>query len=617
MQFSDTTPYYLTFTANYEAMKRKEPSTPSIQTSTDQLNGHIQPHTDFFNAMSDTIQPSKVMKISQSDDHSTAGDNAAGGDDDSDNPMPDGNTEKQNKYDRQLRLWGDHGQQCLENANVCLLNVTAVGTEILKCLILPGVGRFSIVDDSITTETDLGSNFFLDKDSLGKLRAERACALLQELNNDTKGGFIIQKPVYLLENDPEYFKQFTLVIASRMSDAEIYKLGNYLWQANIPLMVCDSIGYLGYIRIALKEITVIESHPDNTLEDLRLDQPFPNLASYIVDIDMDSMEKLEHSHTPYLVIIYKYLQQWRKQNNMSWPKTYKEKCQIKDLIRSGIRVAESGVQEDEENFEEALRNVNKALSVSKIPSQVQALIDDPACSQVAHIPQNNQFWIMIRALKEFVSTSDNGLLPLRGSLPDMFSDSRRYIELQNIYKEKADSDIAAFNVHLEEIMKDLQLPNTHISPEDAKLFCKNCHFLNVIRGKSIHDEHKSQNMTDSLFGECVDVYLAVRSVHKFVSQHNRYPGQEAAQTSADVANLKEIAEQLWKDLGMESEEDKPNWSLFEEICRCCCLEIHAVSAVLGGMAAQEAIKVLTRQFVTVDNTFLYNGITQTTCTLKL
>lgn len=37
--------------------------------------------------------------------------------------------------------------------------------------------------------------------------------------------------------------------------------------------------------------TVIESHPDNALEDLRLDQPFPELKKHIESYDLDSMEK--------------------------------------------------------------------------------------------------------------------------------------------------------------------------------------------------------------------------------------------------------------------------------------------------------------------------------------
>lgn len=37
---------------------------------------------------------------------------------------------KTKKYDRQLRLWGDHGQAALEKAKVCLIGATATGTEV-------------------------------------------------------------------------------------------------------------------------------------------------------------------------------------------------------------------------------------------------------------------------------------------------------------------------------------------------------------------------------------------------------------------------------------------------------------------------------------------------------
>lgn len=47
--------------------------------------------------------------------------------------------DRDKKYDRQLRLWGDHGQRCLESSRICLINVTATGTEILKNLVLPGL----------------------------------------------------------------------------------------------------------------------------------------------------------------------------------------------------------------------------------------------------------------------------------------------------------------------------------------------------------------------------------------------------------------------------------------------------------------------------------------------
>ena len=44
------------------------------------------------------------------------------------------------------------------------------------------------------------------------------------------------------------------------------------------------------------------------------------------------------------------------------PKTYKEKEKFKDLIRTGVLKNEDDIVRVEENFEEALKNVNKPIS---------------------------------------------------------------------------------------------------------------------------------------------------------------------------------------------------------------------------------------------------------------
>lgn len=110
-----------------------------------------------------------------------------------------GPTSKERKYDRQLRLWAASGQQALEEARMLLVNsdgpfgstTTGVagvaGVETLKNLVLPGIGGFTIVDPATVTEADLGVNFFLEEESLGKSRAAETCRLLRELNPDVQG----------------------------------------------------------------------------------------------------------------------------------------------------------------------------------------------------------------------------------------------------------------------------------------------------------------------------------------------------------------------------------------------------------------------------------------------
>ena len=103
-------------------------------------------------------------------------------------PILQGPTAKEKKYDRQLRLWAASGQAALENAKVLLLHSGSgvVGVETLKNLILPGVGSFTIVDETNVSELDLGVNFFLEESSLGRWRAEETRKFLQELNPEVE-----------------------------------------------------------------------------------------------------------------------------------------------------------------------------------------------------------------------------------------------------------------------------------------------------------------------------------------------------------------------------------------------------------------------------------------------
>lgn len=97
---------------------------------------------------------------------------------------------KTQKYDRQLRLWAANGQEALEKSSVCMIGSNNLGTEVLKNLILPGVGSYTILDDTLVNGSDIGSNFFLLAKHLGRSRAEATCELLGELNGEVKGFYL-------------------------------------------------------------------------------------------------------------------------------------------------------------------------------------------------------------------------------------------------------------------------------------------------------------------------------------------------------------------------------------------------------------------------------------------
>ena len=99
----------------------------------------------------------------------------------------------------------------------------------------------------------------------------------------------------------------------------------------------------------------------------------------------------------------------------------------------------------------------------------------------------------MRALKDFVDNEGSGLLPVRGSIPDMFSDSERFIALQNIYRDKAQQDFEAITSRVEQILYNIEKPFDFISEHSIKLFCKNAYFLKVIRSRSLQNEYDPQN----------------------------------------------------------------------------------------------------------------------------
>ena len=57
--------------------------------------------------------------------------------------------------------------------------------------------------------------------------------------------------------------------------------------------------------------------------------------------------------------------------------------------------------------------------------------------------------------------------------------------------------------------------------------------------------------------------------------------------------------------------------LIHEMCRFGGAEIHSVAAFMGGVAAQEVIKLITRQFVPVNNTYIYNAMKQSSVAIKI
>ncbi|KAH8390523.1 hypothetical protein KR215_003825, partial [Drosophila sulfurigaster] len=504
----------------------------------------------------------------------------------------------------QYRLWGEHGQTLLEAATICLVNVTAVGCEVAKGLVLPGIGGFTIADGSTVKEEDLGNNFFLDSSHLGQSKALACKQLLQELNPDVDGDYVDESVDYILANRPNFFDSFNLVIASNLNEQSLLLLANRLWESNVPFVYCRSLGMLGTIRLQLKEHCVVEAHPDNRQYDLRLEQPFEALHDHLEATEVTNK-------VPWLLVLYKYLKVWQKQqgDGRQAPTNYKEKTKLREAIREEMK-------SDEENYEEAIKAVNTAFGAGVVPSSLKAIFDDDACEQLHK--KSDVFWIMAKALKHFVVEDNKGLLPLAGVLPDMTANTDSYIALQHIYRQQALQDADQVYHKCQDYLKQLSLPADSIDERTVRLLCREASGLAILRGTRIADEYeKSCRLLplvedNELQGTLTAYNFALRAYERFLSECGSIPGECAVEQ--DIGRLKSIASKMLNDLGLHVNLSD---DVLHEICRYGGAELHAVSAFIGGCAAQEVIKIITKQYKPIDNTFIYNAISTESVTLKL
>jgi ubiquitin-like 1-activating enzyme E1 A len=71
-------------------------------------------------------------------------------------------------YDRQIRLWGVQAQENIRRANILLVGIKGLGNEVAKNLALAGVRSLTVADNELVTELDLGAQFFVTAEDVGK-----------------------------------------------------------------------------------------------------------------------------------------------------------------------------------------------------------------------------------------------------------------------------------------------------------------------------------------------------------------------------------------------------------------------------------------------------------------
>ncbi|OAV96502.1 hypothetical protein PTTG_00960 [Puccinia triticina 1-1 BBBD Race 1] len=547
-------------------------------------------------------------------------------------------------FDRQLRLWESSGQERFKKGAVGICDCSATSTQIAKNLVLSGLGHVEMYDTGVVRQSDVGNSFFLEQASLGDCRATECRRLLGELStskhNPVMGNY---HEIYNAEywdgfDDLTGFSDWTAHICVRMVEDDEYVTESYCDRFNVPSIFVQTCGLVASIRVSIGEFNIIQTHSES-LVDLRLDSPFPALSEFVESFDMEKMDSHEHAHVPAVVIIIHFLEVFKSKHDGKLPQNSAERGELKEMILAEKRNA------DEDNFDEAVGLIWKACQPTQVPAHIEKLFSSPHCDKAPWF--DGQFWLLVRSLREFVKQHPNHQLPLSGVLPDMKSDTKNYIKMQTIYRQKAAEDLQTFKEIVQNIKSSLKgrtddddgdsdggdgdedsdedgdqdgdyhdPPDYDVSPEMVETFVKNSAHIRVIRGDE-SPPGATGDISSRFKTECepgnenytVTWYIAFQALSDFRSKNDgEYPGMRKGQEDKDFDSLLQFALEFL-DLSEGDKEAVPEKleKALKEMVRSAGSELPHISSLVGGLVAQEVTKLITRQYVPMTGTCIFDG----------
>lgn len=590
-----------------------------------------------------------------------------------------------------------------------------------------GIQKCPELDPSLLQFGAQSSNFFLptpstrvasrgdDGNNTQKTlsKAAMACALLSELNPDVLGfhytvpsleGLDYSALFEIIKQGPpssngssaatDEVAQKILVIAADQPSTVTLPLSYQCHNRSIPLLVVRSYGLLGYARIqtATPYHCMTEAKKSNRIPDLRLSawplfDGLKNVASTVGNLD-EMEDTKDHSHVPFVIVLLQALDKWRGTVSAPfnpdpavrprYPETYQEKEDFRKLVKGMAKNLNNEI-----NFEEAVREAHLTWVDGRISDEVKEVLDrvdekdffasaiksdmdvegsTTSSSVPAHVLQ---FQLLVLALKRFLKQNDD-YPPLEGKIPDMTSDTTRYVALQEAYQKQAEQDRAKIceiaKALLEECKQASNGCDLHIGmPSDDEIvtFCKNARYLRILETRPLYAEYKVQDPAsptlsilkpsffenipnfdtiqadarDDLQASMFEPYdtdpiqtpflwwIALRACDAFYDRHEHYPGKHEQELAleSDANEVYKFMTQIATNLGLsECDFIKENLldsakgkDLAREVVRYDEAEIHNIAAVVGGVASQEAVKLITGQYVPFDDTYVYNGIAST------
>ena len=229
----------------------------------------------------------------------------------------------------------------------------------------------------------------------------------------------------------------------------------------------------------------------------------------------------------------------------------------------------------------------------------------------------------------------------------MKAKSADYVQLQNIYKAKARRDLAEVTAAVRLLEKEIPRKSS-IDDQEIEAFCKGAAFVKLIKGQLIRNPSelissgwasRARYICQELQDEesLLPVYLSFLAYDYFRDKQNPpelgtgapLQGAQTLQESYTQAlkdDVDSYIDNLFRSL-LQLLDDDDDFdttpikariqTVVAELGRAHDAELHNISALTGGMVAQEVIKVITKQYVPIDNTCVFDGIASKAAVFRL
>jgi NEDD8-activating enzyme E1 regulatory subunit len=197
----------------------------------------------------------------------------------------------------------------------------------------------------------------------------------------------------------------------------------------------------------------------------------------------------------------------------------------------------------------------------------------------------------------------------------MKAQSEVYVRLQNIYKAKSRQDVAKVKKLVE-----LHPRGGEVDFQEIETYCKNAAFIKLIRGtesssnnlRALAGKYTYTSLTAYLTSTDAELNAEFEISPTLIPIYLALKASETATFATEDAILSEVSKVV-----ENATRDERIVQAVQEVARAKGGELHNISALTGGMVSQEIIKVITKQYIPIDNTCIFDGIKSRTQVLKI